>query len=335
MKKLNPTLKLRRIVTFLLLILATLTLISCLNKDTTESNIPELADQGPYIGRSGWSFASSPLADGIQKGLINYFNPSDFYFRDVYEDSLMDESQYDEKIYTLRCKLSENEQSDSTGRGNYWVGVTRYFEDSIDYDGIDYLEIKILDNDDAFPDVPVTMHIDMGKISEDFYEEEFGVLSSEDQNGDGLLDYGEDRGFDGIENGDLEDSEWDDYSSDMIYVQGYQEYPNINQSEGNWILDTEDLSNNGLLDTANAYYEYTINLDGQEYLHEVNSKGLKTYRIPKDLFELNHDESNYPNFSNLNYLRFWFEYAEPTYVILVSAKLESYEERGESVDLLK
>jgi len=335
MKNLIPTIMSRRIVLLLLVFCISLTLVSCLNKDTTEPEIPELEDQGPYQFRPEWDLASTPLTEGLAKAWVNYFNPQDFYCRDVFEDSILDESQYFEKLQVLRCKLKSGVSNDSIGIGRYWSGIMRYVDNQVSFDEMDYLEIKILDNDEVFPEVPVTMHIDLGRISEEFYWGGPGNLDTEDINNNGLLDEGEDTGFDGIPSGHMGDWINDDYSSEGTEVLGYDEYQEINRREGNNRLDSEDLDGDGELDDANAYYEYSIDLFSDEYLHEVNSRGLRTYRIPKDVYETFSDGINYPNQWNLKYLRFWFEYEDPTYVVLVSAKFESYEERGGSFDLLK
>jgi hypothetical protein len=120
---------------------------------------------------------------------------------------------------------------------------------------------------------PVIMHIDLGAINENFYtftdENGEGILDMEDGlvARDGILDGLEDVGLDRIKNGEPGDDPDDDYDNDEVTISGEVEYPKINGTEGNNKLDTEDLDNNGSLNTTDIYFEYSVCLnDGEEFL---------------------------------------------------------------------
>jgi hypothetical protein len=326
--------RLNEIIRIILLIGALLICVSC--EDSTSPG--NKFERNPFADRLNWSFASHPFYSDLPKGDINYFMSQDFYAIDVYDDSLLTSSNENDKIAVLRNKLFPAPISNPGSIDNSWSGLMQYLEEPIDLDSLDYIECQILVNADIFPDVPVTMHIDLGLMCEDYFrpgvnpepDKEDGLL---DDNGlmileDGILDYGEDRGLDRIRTGQPGDDPFDDYDINHIMVNGYEEYPEINGTEGNDRLDTEDLNNDGELNLTNSYIHYTFDLDNTELLHSINSKGLRTYRIPVDIYEVVMDSNMEPDIQNLEYLRIWFEYPEETYVILIAldfVDLESVE----------
>lgn len=292
----------------------------------------------PYAIRRDWCFASEPFNKNLPKDSINYFNSQDFIMNDVYEDSLLSSDEIDDKIGLLRCKLMTIPIGIPGFINNNWSGLMRYLGEPLDVTQIEYIECQILENADVFPDVPVTVHIDIGRINEDFYRK--GVSTEADMedgivNLDGLIDSGEDIGLDRIENGQSGDDPDDNYDSHKIIINGFEEYPEINGTEDNDRLDTEDLNYNGMLDLNNSYIHYSFGLDSDEYLHTINTKGLRTYRIPVDIYEIVMDSNIYPDLQNLEYLRIWFEYPEETYVILISLKFEDIENRSNSIEIIK
>jgi hypothetical protein len=76
-------------------------------------------------------------------------------------------------------------------------------------------------------------------------------------------------------------------------------------------------------------------LDSDEYLHTINSKGLRTYRIPVDIYEIVMDSNINPDLQNLEYLRIWFEYSEETYVILISLKFKDINNENNSTEIIQ
>ncbi|MDA3813692.1 MAG: hypothetical protein PF570_05500 [Candidatus Cloacimonetes bacterium] len=310
-------------------------LISCENSEIT--SLPNF-QFNPFTHRPHWCFASEPFNTDLPKGSINYFNSQDFIMSDAFEDSLLSNNEMSEKIQLLRCKLTSCPIASPGYIINSWSGLMQYLEEPINLSEVDYIECQILENADVFPDVPIIMRIDIGKISEDFYRPgENDVPDKEDGlvEADGILDGGEDVGLDRIKTGYPGDDQYDDFDKEEVIINGAEEYPEINGTEGNCRLDTEDLNNNGMLDLTNSYIHYSFGLDSEEYLHEINSKGLRTFRIPVDAYEIVMDSNSTPDLQNLTYLRIWFEYPEDTYVILISLNFVDIDNISNSTEIIK
>ncbi|MEA2097445.1 MAG: hypothetical protein U9P73_12245 [Candidatus Cloacimonadota bacterium] len=325
----------RKLILFLFTVFI---LISCENKEITS---PYNYEFNPFTHRPHWCFASEPFNTNFSKGSINYFNSQDFIMSDVFEDSLLSNDEMNEKISLLRNKLTTCPIASPDYISNSWSGLMQYLEEPINLSDIDYIECQILENADVFPDVPIIMHIDIGKISEDFYRPgESFITDMEDGivNLDGLMDAGEDIGLDRIASGETGDDQYDDFDNNKIIVDGFEEYPEINGTEGNGRLDTEDLNYNGMLDLTNSYIHYSFALDGNQYLYNINSKGLHTFRIPVDVYEIVMDSNITPDLQYLTYLRIWFEYPEDTYVILISLSfidIDNISNSNEIITILK
>ncbi|MFA6471216.1 MAG: cell surface protein SprA [Candidatus Latescibacterota bacterium] len=148
------------------------------------------------------------------------------------------------------------------------------------------------------------LKIDLGSISEEYFplDNPNDLLDTEDQpisgmgHGDGILTTEEDTGLDGVfdkaepgysaQNPDPVKDNWS-YSNK-------EDYSNINGTEGNrfdsdraGLPDTEDINSNGVLDTKNKYYEYTISLNNpfdpylvQDSVPTGNPGGWRLFRIP-------------------------------------------------------
>ncbi len=137
------------------------------------------------------------------------------------------------------------------------------------------------------------------------------VIHNEDRNGDGTLDVGEDTGLDLVAG---DDDQWspssgDDGNDDYRYnPQHPRDYSHINGTEGNGKLDSEDLDANGVLETENLYFEYTIDLDDPTYtalVYENPQSGWKYYRIPlknPDFYTLFGDQAVW---ENVKFVRIW------------------------------
>ena len=159
-------------------------------------------------------------------------------------------------------------------------------------------------------------HFDMGRISEDIIPD--GILETEDRNGNGRYDPGEDIGLDGMPD-DTERTKFSSTATDpdndnYAYVYGEQNYDNINGTQGNendgsygLHPDTEDLDGTSTLDIANNYYEYDIPISpsNNPFIVGQSGTGWFQYRIPITDFSRsigNLDSS----FSNISYYRIWF-----------------------------
>jgi len=233
------------------------------------------------VTRKGWAPGSAPYGTRLARAEINWWNPTDVYEQDVYEDSLLSDDEKDEKVTLLRCKVMPGGLHMPGVNNRNWGGLMKYIGNQVDFSEKKYIEVMARVEDTSATGT-VLLHIDMGDISEDFYTEcgGLGVLNTEDgKNGgdkDNVYDYMEDVGLDGIPNGTAGDDPNDDFNNDKVAG----EYPHINGTEDNKEFDTEDLDGNGALDTVNRYFEYTLDLAGLQYLESANSKGFRIYRIP-------------------------------------------------------
>lgn len=152
------------------------------------------------------------------------------------------------------------------------------------------------------------------------------VISTEDRNGNGALDEGEDTGLDGVEG---KDSEWtpdseDDGADDYAPYSVTKDYSRVNGTEKNGRLDTEELIVDGRLDLTNNYFEYTIDLDNPDpaIFAGENENGFKTILIPLK------DTTYYSKFGNpdwgyIRFIRIWFEdVVEPETLVVAQLKFQ-------------
>jgi cell surface protein SprA len=195
------------------------------------------------------------------------------------------------------------------------------------------------------------LKIDLGSISEDFYplEEPNGLLNTEDKPipgqalGDGILVKDEDTGLDGLFN-----SQEPGYSSDNTdpsddnFKYDKNDYSRINGTEGNasdgdraGVPDTEDINRNGILDTRNAYYEYTISFENTQdkYLvpdsvPEADPYGWRLFRIPlwnNPDARATHDNLTGtltpPDSTLIEYARLWITNTDKTSIQIASIEI--------------
>ncbi len=290
------------------------------------------------ISRPTWSFASIPTDkfSGTQislgKAYLNYYNPQNIYYRDVFDPETLTEQEARDNVPVLACKIKPNELAMPGMNSKYWAGIMKYVGNEIDFSEKKYIEflVKVDTLNINTSQKPVVMHVNLGVVSEDWYrpgeslipDKEDGIVSE-----DGLMDFGEDIGLDRIPHGEPGADPDDVFSNKEVIINGEEEYPHINGTEGNGVLDTEDLNNDGLLGLSETYFEYsaTINqgtgFDGSKFL-ESQYNGWRLYRIPL------HNPENYkiisntvgkvPNLKKISYARVWFEVEDSTRVKLVS-----------------
>ena len=285
------------------------------------------------IIRGTWSFASRPAEEpagnliDFGKAHINYYNPNDVYARDVYDPNSLTEKEEKEKVTLLACKINPPNIGMPGTNMKYWAGVMKYIGNEVDFSVKKYIEIlaKVETLNSNQEDKPVIMHIDLGKMSEDFYrpgenpapDKEDGLVEA-----DGILDGGEDIGLDNIRTGNPGDDYDDNFDNEKIIVNGAEEYPYINGTEGNNKLDSEDLNDNGLLDEDNIYFEYSVSLNNGEEFMESEFNGWKLFRIPIhniDNYRIITDNANkIPNIKKINFSRIWFEVEDSVRVRIVN-----------------
>lgn len=204
-----------------------------------------------------------------------------------------------------------------------WCGVMTSFPNSIDLSTAQYLDIWVNDfQTDPFARGG-TVHIDFGRIDEDFYKPSPDSNFPDDEK---KTEYpwtiAEDVGFDAGDAGCSYPAVFDE----TTWIDSFFVYRGINCRKGNQVRDTEDLNGNLILDRENAYYTVSINLadtalidirrdfppdDPQgrwnEYWREKNlnvRKAWRKYRIDLSKAAV----FNYaPPLETIQYARIWIE----------------------------
>lgn len=221
---------------------------------------------------------------------------------------------------------------------NKWSGVFKYLNTSqtnlVD-ENINYIEVWMqLNGGRPISSDSAKMIIDLGAISEKIITTKRMPLNTtnqninyhtEDKNGSGQLDVGEDNGIDGWPNSDevgffpelSSETQGDPSRDNYNWVQGSTDYSKFNGTELNATnlteakrIDTEDLNNNGNLDAINNYFEYVIPLDSNSYKNHPfiaggGNAGWYQFIIPLDQWK-NKVGSN-PTLTNIQFARVWFK----------------------------
>ncbi|MDD3052165.1 MAG: hypothetical protein PHR06_13610, partial [Candidatus Cloacimonetes bacterium] len=270
-----------------------------------------------------WTPSSKPERNApARRGLMYWYN-KEYPNNKIYDPVNLTDDQKKENTSILKMNLDPPPISIPGMNQEYWTGVMRYLGNQIDWSQKNYIELYVSVENNR----NVTMHIDFGDISEDFYEPgQSSIPDTEDNvNKDGILDANEeDTGLDGIYGRDGDNIFGDDGDDDFV-KESNGDYSKINRMEGNARLDTEDLDGDGQLDQLNSYLQYSINLNSDispyiESIYEYNEPLLdlkwKLIRIPISDFENVTDTNNkIPNLQDIRYARVWFVAEEPSTVI--------------------
>ena len=188
-----------------------------------------------------------------------------------------------------------------------WCGIMTGFPGGLDLTSAQYLEIWVND----FQSDPArrggTVHIDFGKIDEDFYEPDRDELEDEDKLPVGWA-VTEDIGFDDNDRCEYTKS----FETTVDWIPSKWMYRGINCRKGNSIHDTEDLNDNGYLDNTNAYYTLAFNLADSAAIdvrrdfppEDWGIDAWRKYRI--DLSKVQTVISE-PNLNAIKHMRIWIE----------------------------
>jgi hypothetical protein len=222
---------------------------------------------------------------------------------------------------------------------NNWSGIFKFLNTSqtnLRDENINYIEIWMQVNPNGVND-SAKMIIDLGTISERIISNPilkpkstsgFSIdYHTEDKDLSGTLNEGEDNGIDGYSTAEekaaflqagytdianMPDPSRDDYS----WVQGSSDYSKFNGTELNATnlteakkIDTEDLNNNGTLNTENNYFEYVIPLDtagfrNHPYIAGGGNLGWYQFIIPLDDYKKMIGRAT---LTNIQYARVWFK----------------------------
>lgn len=294
-------------------------------KESYVDDMESIMDSYPLgVTFSSWSLGSKPLGTPLSKGRINWYNPKNIR-REMIEDALtLTDKERTETVTVLALKTFRNNLNMPGASTHSWAGVMKYLGNQLDFSQKKYIEVLVkLDN----PSANANLHIDLGDISEDFYTEFGGLntLNTEDKNRDGVLTLDEDIGLDGVAFGqpgadpnDVADSNIDQND----------DYPRINGTEGNRILDTEDLDGNGVVNTLDRYFSYSFSISDStsSLIEDTNDFGWRLYRIPVTdpafYNVVNTSGTNVvPSLRKISYARIWVETDQDARVLIADVSL--------------
>ncbi len=290
-------------------------------------DMESIVDQYPLgVTFSTWVLGSKPFQTSLAKGRTNWFNPKNVRREQIEDPSTLTEREKKETITVLALKVTPNNLNMPGSNVWSWGGVMKYLGNQLDFSAKKYIEILVkIDHRAGDPMPSPVLRIDLGDINEDFYTEFGGlnVLNTEDKNNDGVLTLDEDVGLDGIPWGQPGHDPNDRASNE---IDQYGDYPNINGTEGNRILDTEDLDGNGVLNQLDRYFSYAVSLRDSTYLENVNHDGWRLYRIPLNdpnaYQSVNSSAAGVPpSLKKISYGRIWLETDETTRVLIADASV--------------
>ncbi len=275
---------------------------------------------GVTIG--SWSLASKPFGSSLARGRSIWYNPKNIRREQIEDPLTLTDREKKETVTVLALKVFPNDIGIPGSNVWSWGGVLKYLGNQLDFSQKKYIELLVkLDVKTGEPLPNPTLRIDLGDINEDYYTEYggYGVLNNEDANNDGVITLDEDTGLDGIFAGEP-GADPNDLASNEIDQNG--DYPQINGTEGNRVLDTEDLDGNGVLNSLDRYFSYSFSLTDSLYLENVNHDGWRLYRIPitdPNVYQIVNNSSAgvAPNLKKISYGRILLE-TDQTAKVLIS-----------------
>lgn len=265
------------------------------------------------VSRANWHFGSIPdeiinnspvYLDTADLGHIYWYSPNDWFTKGHLYPNLPEQERND-NIQVLSLVIEPRNQSPAS-----FVSIQQCISKTgADLSQFRYLEVWVYGDGGR-------VNIDLGySITEDVARRTGvsdsiagwnGILNTEDKNRNGVLDIGEDFGLDGIEGVDanhVPGDEWnDDYPDDV----NSSTYRQLKGTEGNKILDTEDLNGDGILNLSRDYVEYSFSPGDTSFLDIDRGNGWRLYKIPL------HDSGigtvvGYPDWERVRYARIWID----------------------------
>ena len=242
--------------------------------------------------RAQWFGASPPVDPDASGATLPSLPPGmEFYW---YNPANTDQQKFlTTSKKDLNPKLDDRENSRLTSMFikaidpgiDQWAGVMTGFAGGIDLSTSQYLEIWVNDYTVDQIDRRGILHIDFGKIDEDFHEPDSNRFDVEN-----LINWTieDDKGFRGddqskVFNGDFGADKWD--SERGIYKW-------INSRIGNSRADSEDLNRNSRLDSINEYYSLELELADTAIIDvQRDFKGVSSYWEDSDKGWINRKKS--------------------------------------------
>ncbi|MBU8921956.1 MAG: hypothetical protein KOO63_09060, partial [Bacteroidales bacterium] len=218
----------------------------------------ENSDQVTVV-RKLWYEASPPI-DPLNPGsILDPVTDADFFWYNPVREETSPLYKYTSSKRDLNPRLDARENSAIASlflktidpQPGDWCGVMTGFAGGLDVQTAQYLEIWVNDFTLDPEDRNGVIHIDFGRIDEDFHQPELDAFDDERQI-DWTNEY--DTGFPDDDLGVYPtnfDNTWND---------NWKIYNGINSRENNNYHDTEDLNRNSRHDVRNEYYSLTLNL---------------------------------------------------------------------------
>jgi len=286
-------------------------------KEAYIDDMESIMDSYPLgVTYSTWVLGSKPYATSYAKGRINWFNAKDIKRMELEDIDTLTEREREEYASVMTMIATPNPIQIPGSITRSWAGIMKYLGNQLDFSQKKYLEVDVkIDSingvDNANPNI--TMHLDLGDINEDYYTEYggMGYLNSEDTNKDGVLTLSEDLGLDGIATGESGSDPND--VADSPTGNTYEHYAKVNGTEGNRVLDTEDLDGNGTLNSLDRYISYSIPLNNPDPSILVDTRGnWKLIRIPMNdptYYTLTNSAGNniQASLNKISFARIWLD----------------------------
>ncbi|MBN1433609.1 hypothetical protein JW921_02545, partial [Candidatus Fermentibacterales bacterium] len=237
--------------------------------------------------RLAWRFGGSPWGDATPAGSIGdirwYNNPHRWDLGDIVPGTT------GSAAYEDVSSLFEIFFQPASGLPGSWGSIMRCLDRyGVDFSRKTHIRLYVRCTSDQ-----AELYLDLGeaidedswwraRVGDDLQWMANGTLDTEDADGSGELDSSEedtgyDHRFSPQEPGyspSNDDPNQDDYATDISSR-------SINGTEGNGVLDTEDLNGNGNLDRANTFFRVRIPLDDPDYILEENPEnGWKLIEVP-------------------------------------------------------
>lgn len=256
------------------------------------------------LTRTSWMPSSKPLGkdtSGFVREKLVWYNPVDderLTAEDIY-DTTPDPNDIADVLKVIY-------HPDSSGS---YAGLTQYLYGE-DFSECEKLELIVKGRQGR-------LHVDVAQeISEDQLRRNhdgllIGIDSLDDEDRVSpkgtWVEQTEDTGLDGVYGPDSLNVAGD-CGNDDYRVNDYT--GGINGTEGNKVWDTEDIDRNGIMNTINKFYSFSVHLDSTENL--VEDSGLKPgwlmFRIPiKDSLAPDTFTTVLPDWRNIKYVRIWFD----------------------------
>ena len=292
------------------------------------------------LNRVVWQWAGIPVSSPPLSALVadharlewyNARSVKEWYLKPVLTQE--EGGDNDRQVLEMNVKPPTGE---TTVSPEDWTGITQALSTvGQDLTKVQYMEIWINDFTPNHLASQGTLKINFGRVTEDAYWDPLnppnGKLDSEDKNGDGRLDGGEnqlfaeDTGLDGLfdeqEPGYNADTNKDPNGDDYAYTYGTDDYSHINNFEDNGNddpnarPDTEDLNRNGAFDTESNYFEASIDLSDTQYVaidvpqlyagneHVKADNGWRLFRIP--ISDSTFTRVGFATWDNVQAMRVW------------------------------